>query len=117
MSVSAATSTPNVTVSSTPAASSASSSTVSADTFFGSDPTASQASPVPLPSSAAGGDAFYVGQVSIDRLELRDVPDNFHVTPGMTVTADIKVGKRTVLEYFMSRIIPIATESLREPGN
>jgi HlyD family secretion protein len=35
----------------------------------------------------------------------------------MTVTADIKVGKRTVLEYFMSRIIPIATESLREPGN
>jgi HlyD family secretion protein len=90
---------------------------VGADTFFSGDPTASQASPVPLPSSAAGGDAFYVGQVSIDRLELRDVPDNFHVTPGMTVTADIKVGKRTVLEYFMSRIIPIATESLREPGN
>jgi HlyD family secretion protein len=92
-------------------------SSVSADTFFGDDPTAAQASPVPLPSSAAGGEAFYVGQVSIDRLELRDVPPNFHVTPGMTVTADIKVGKRTVLEYFMSRIIPIATESLREPGN
>jgi HlyD family secretion protein len=35
----------------------------------------------------------------------------------MTVTADIKVGKRTVMAYFMSRIIPLATEALREPGN
>jgi hemolysin D len=91
---------------------------VSADTFFSGDPTAQQASAVPLPGSATdgGNEAYYVGQVSIDRLALRDVPANFHVTPGMTVTADIKVGKRTVLEYFMSRIIPIATESLREPG-
>jgi hemolysin D len=92
---------------------------VSADTFYGSDPTAATASVVPLPGSTTTGtvDAFYVGQVSIDRLALRDVPANFHVTPGMTVSADIKVGKRTVLEYFMSRIVPIATESLREPGS
>jgi HlyD family secretion protein len=94
---------------------------VSADTFYGSDPTAAQASPVPLPTSSttggSTGGAFYIGQVSIDRVALRDVPANFHVTPGLTVTADIKVGKRTVLEYFMSRIVPIATESLREPGS
>jgi hemolysin D len=94
---------------------------VSADSFYGSDPTAAQASPVPLPTSStpgvSAGGAFYVGQVSIDRVALRDVPANFHVTPGMTVTADIKVGKRTVLQYFMSRIVPVATESLREPGS
>jgi len=35
----------------------------------------------------------------------------------MTVTADIKVGKRTVMEYFISRIVPLATESMREPGS
>jgi HlyD family secretion protein len=92
---------------------------VSADTFYGNDPTAAAASAVPLPTSMVTGtvDAFYIGQVSIDRVALRDVPANFHVTPGLTVTADIKVGKRTVLEYFMSRIVPIATESLREPGS
>jgi hemolysin D len=90
---------------------------VSADTFYGGDPTTAQASAVPVPSQAAGAEAYYTGQVSIDRVALRDVPDNFHITPGLTVTADIKVGKRTVLTYFMSRIIPIATESLREPGN
>jgi HlyD family secretion protein len=94
--------------------------TLSADTFYSNDPTASQASAVPLPgpSMATGSTgAFYTGQVSIDRVALRDVPPNFHITPGMTVTADIKVGKRTVLTYFMSRIIPVATEALREPGN
>ena len=32
----------------------------------------------------------------------------------MTVMADIKVGQRTVLTYFLSRIVPIATESMRE---
>lgn len=91
---------------------------ISADTFFGSDPTAAQASAVPLPSGmGAGGEAYYVGQVNINRVDLRDVPANFHLTPGLTVTADIKVGRRTVLSYFMSRIIPIATELLREPGN
>jgi hypothetical protein len=28
---------------------------------------------------------------------LRDVSANFHVAPGMPVTADIKVGTRTIL--------------------
>lgn len=86
---------------------------ISADTFFGSDQQAAQNSVVPMPP---GTDAFYRGQVSIDRVSLRDIPPDFHITPGMTVTADIKVGKRTVLTYFLSRIVPIATESMREPG-
>jgi HlyD family secretion protein len=89
---------------------------LSADTFYGNDPTASQASAVPLPSSGTS-EAFYTGDISIDRVALRDVPPDFRVTPGMTVAADIKVGKRTVLTYFVSRIIPLATEALREPGN
>jgi membrane fusion protein, hemolysin D len=93
---------------------------VSADTFYGNDPTASQASAVPLPGpsmSTGTTGAYYTSQISIDRVALRDVPPNFHLTPGLTVTADIKVGRRTVLAYFMSRIIPLATEALREPGN
>ncbi len=89
---------------------------LSADTFYGQDPTASQASAVPLPSGGAG-EAYYTGYISIDRVALRDVPPDFRVTPGMTVAADIKVGKRTVLTYFVSRVIPLATEAMREPGN
>ena len=86
---------------------------ISADTFFGNDQQAQQTSAIPLPTNST--EAFYRGQISIDRLALRDVPPGFQVTPGMTVVADIKVGKRTVLTYFLSRIVPVATESMREP--
>ena len=33
----------------------------------------------------------------------------------MPVTADIKVGKRTVLAYLMARVVPTLTEGFREP--
>ena len=41
-------------------------------------------------------------------------PD-FGLFAGMPVTADIKVGKRTVLSYLLGRVVPIAKEGLREP--
>jgi HlyD family secretion protein len=33
----------------------------------------------------------------------------------MPVTADIKVGKRTVMEYLLSRVMAATSEGLREP--
>ena len=39
---------------------------------------------------------------------LHDVPAGFRVIPGMPVTADIKVGKRTVLGYLLGLILPVA---------
>ena len=46
---------------------------------------------------------------------LHDVPAGFHIVPGMPVTADIKVGKRTVLAYLLGRILPVMSEGMREP--
>ena len=37
------------------------------------------------------------------------------VIPGMPVTADIKVGKRTVLQYLLGWVMPVAKEAMREP--
>lgn len=88
---------------------------VSADTFFSSDPQAVATSPVPMPQSTAGNTAVYRGRVSIDRLALRNLPAGFKVTPGMTVSADIVFGKRTLLEYFFTRISGGASEAFREP--
>jgi hypothetical protein len=31
------------------------------------------------------------------------------------VTADVKVGKRTVLGYLIGMVVPVAHEALREP--
>jgi HlyD family secretion protein len=89
---------------------------IGADTYYAGDPQAALASAVPITPGNDPTIAYYTAQVRIDRVALSDVPANFHVTPGMTVTADIKVGKRSVLAYVFSRFIPVATESMREPG-
>ena len=34
----------------------------------------------------------------------------------MVVTADINIGKRTILQYLMSTVIPPAIEGMRDPS-
>jgi HlyD family secretion protein len=58
---------------------------------------------------------FYRIRISIDKVKLHDVPTGFRVIPGMPITSDIKVGKRTILAYLMGRVVPIAHEAMREP--
>ena len=68
---------------------------------------------MPVPSNSA--ESYYRARIAIDRVDLHDTPPDFHVTPGMPVTADIKVGKRTVLQYLLGRVLPVASEGMREP--
>jgi HlyD family secretion protein len=58
---------------------------------------------------------FYRARIAIDRVALHDVPAGFRVMPGMPVTVDIKVGKRTVLQYVLGIMLPVAREGMREP--
>jgi HlyD family secretion protein len=90
---------------------------ISPDSFTGYDdqrnPTGALA-----PSASASGDPsdpYYRARISIDRVEMHDTPRGFNLIPGMPVTADILVGKRTVISYLLSRVIPVATEAMREP--
>ena len=64
---------------------------------------------------AGGGDTFYRIRLRVNRYTLHGVPNYFHPTPGMPVVADIKVGKRTILRYLLSTVLPVATEGMREP--
>src|SRR6516164_3815676 len=86
---------------------------VSPDSFNAQDEARNPTSAVPLPSTST--EPFYRARIAIDKVALHDVPGGFHVIPGMPVTADIKVGKRTVLSYLLGRIMPIAQEGMREP--
>ena len=69
------------------------------------------------PTSAlpAATEPFYRSRISINRVALHDVPVGFRVIPGMPVTADIKVGQRTVLQYLLGLVLPVAHEAMREP--
>jgi HlyD family secretion protein len=100
--------------------------TVSPDSFMSADAgttSAAQRSASGLSSSIAGpppegkddGVGYYRAKISIDKTEFRNLPPEFHFMPGMALTADIEVGKRTVMTYFLSRTIPVFSEAMREP--
>jgi HlyD family secretion protein len=61
-------------------------------------------------------DLYYKSSISLDELRLHDTPQGFRLMPGMPVTAEIKVGTRSVLSYFINKILPVAYDSLHEPG-
>jgi hemolysin D len=90
--------------------------TISADSFTAQDEGRSRsgwASSVPVAGNSV--EPYYRARITIDRLELRNLPASFHLSPGMPVTADIKIGKRTVLSYLLGRVLPVAAEAMREP--
>ena len=90
---------------------------VSPDSFSPQDDQRNPTGALPLPGSASGGNGgvWYRSRISLDRIDLHGTPDGFRLTPGMPVTADVLVGKRTVLAYFLQRAIPLAQEGMREP--
>lgn len=59
--------------------------------------------------------AFYRTRIGLLSTTLRNVPEGFRLMPGMKVRAEIKVGHRSVISYFLYPIIRAFDESLREP--
>ena len=87
--------------------------TISADSFNGQDQQRNPTGAVPVPTNST--EPYYRARITIDRVELHGTPPDFHLMPGMPITADIKVGKRTVLQYLLGRVMPVASEGMREP--
>jgi HlyD family secretion protein len=85
---------------------------VSPDSFTPQAEARNPTSSVPVAQTA---EPFYRSRIAIERVALHGVPEGFHVIPGMPVTADIKVGKRTILQYLFGMVLPVAREALREP--
>ena len=86
---------------------------VSPDAFTAQDEARNPTSSVRVTPTSV--EPFYRTRIAINRMALHDVPVGFRVTPGMPVTADIKVGKRTVLKYLLGSLMPVAQEGMREP--
>jgi HlyD family secretion protein len=88
--------------------------TLSASSFTSQDDQRNPTGAVPLPNGSTVP-FYFRARITIDRIDLRDTPKGFRLIPGMPVTADIKVGKRTVMEYLLSRVMSATSEGMREP--
>ena len=58
--------------------------------------------------------SVYHGRILISG-KLENVPDNFRLIPGMEIKAELKVGKRRIIEYIIYPLIKSLDESIREP--
>jgi HlyD family secretion protein len=89
---------------------------VSPDSFTQEDEQRNPTGAVPIPTSAATSSAvWYRSRISLDEIKLHNTPAGFRLVPGMPVTADVLVGKQTVLRYMLGRAMPAVTEGMREP--
>jgi hemolysin D len=58
---------------------------------------------------------YFKVRVQIGQVALRNVPADFRLIPGMTLTGDIKIGKRTILSYLIEGAAQTGAEAMREP--
>ena len=58
---------------------------------------------------------YYKARIQIASLHLKDVPRGFRLIPGMTLTADILVGTRSVFMYLVHGMVRGVSEAMREP--
>ena len=65
--------------------------------------------------ASAGVDAYYSSRVAITSYQLDNMPEHARLLPGMTVTAELVVGKRSVLSYLFWPLTKAMSESIREP--
>lgn len=69
----------------------------------------------PDPKKDGEARPHYKARIKFTSAELRNVPPTFRLMPGMTVTAEIKAGERSVLSYFLYPLLRGLDESIREP--
>ena len=62
-----------------------------------------------------GTDAYYIARVAYDKVELRNTGSQSPLLPGMTLSAEIVVGKRSIMSYLLWPLTKALDEAIREP--
>lgn len=66
-------------------------------------------------NSGDGLDAYYLARVALTTTQLKQMAPQSRLLPGMTMKAEIVVGKRTVMSYILWPLMKSMDESIREP--
>ena len=67
-------------------------------------------------ASQPGSETYYQGRIRLTKDKFAKLPNSSRLLPGMTVSAEIKVGTRSVISYLLWPLIKALNESIREPG-
>ena len=64
--------------------------------------------------SSKGQEFVYSARISLEKTQLQIGDTIANLSPGMTVTVEIKTGSRTVLSYLLSPLLRYKHDSMRE---
>ncbi len=79
------------------------------------DSSGGEAMAVAAAPPAGRGPIHYRARVALTETRFRNLPSGFALRPGMRLVADIKVGRRSILQYVLNPLTRVVGESLREP--
>jgi hemolysin D len=65
--------------------------------------------------SKVGGEVYYASRITLTNTTLKNMKDKSRLLPGMTVTAEIVVGDRSVMSYIAWPLLRGLDEAAREP--
>lgn len=66
-------------------------------------------------AAGQGLDAYYLSRIALGNFQLKKMPGKARLLPGMTLSAEIVVGKRSVISYLLWPLTKALDESIREP--
>jgi hemolysin D len=66
-------------------------------------------------AAPARGPLHYRARVALTETQFRNPPPGFALRPGVRLVADIKVGRRSILDSVLNPPTRVVGESLREP--
>ena len=59
---------------------------------------------------------YFKVRVAVKELHLRNVPQDFKLIPGNTLSGEVLVGRRTILSYLVEGALRTGSEAMREPN-
>ena len=66
-------------------------------------------------SAKSNGDVYYAARITLDGVALKNMAEGARLLPGMAVTAEVIVGKRSVMSYLAWPLTKGLGEAAREP--
>lgn len=78
-------------------------------------PSGADANGLKAPIMGGSSGAYHRGLVELVNTDLENMPAGAKLIPGMTLNAEIKVGSRSILSFFLNPITRGLGESIREP--
>ena len=58
---------------------------------------------------------YYKVRAAITEMNLHSVPSGFRINPGLTITGEIVIGRRTIMQYIFGGALRTGSEAMREP--